>query len=97
MLDVKPNPSVVSEKERCDRRCRVRSRPGTRSGKGRQRDVDPGKDHEKNCDRCQEVTSAHDCFPDEIAERLFTNRHPVAMGSEPAVVFAGVIRSSSAR
>jgi|KBSMisStaDraftv2_1062788.scaffolds.fasta_scaffold1129726_2 hypothetical protein len=68
-----------------------------RSGKGRQRDVDPRKDHEKNGDRCEEVTRGHDCFPDEIAERRFTNRHPVAMGSEPAAVFAGVIQSSLAR
>ncbi|BAR54576.1 hypothetical protein NK6_1392 [Bradyrhizobium diazoefficiens] len=43
------------------------------------------------------MTRAHDRFPDEIAERRFTIRHPVAMRSKPAGVFAGVIQSSSAR
>jgi|UPI0004BB32F6 hypothetical protein len=62
-----------------------------------QRRVESGEDHEQANDDHDEAMRAHAGFPDEIAPRRSTNRHLVAMRSDPTVVVAGVTQPSLQR
>jgi hypothetical protein len=59
--------SVAAEKQRRDggrdRRCR---RPGFPNSKGMERHVEPGDAHEQDGSNGQELTNAHNSFPDEL-------------------------------
>jgi hypothetical protein len=65
--------------------------------KGRQRCVESGEDDEQANDDHDKVMRAHAGFPDEVAPRRSTDRHLVAMRSEPTVVVAGVTQPSLQR